>query len=48
MFVKSISYVHDPEAAQKWFEIFVELIQEEILRDLNTPKVGQHSEEEPL
>lgn len=29
--VKSISYVHSPEAAKKWFETYVELV----LRQLN-------------
>ena len=26
--LRSISYIHDPEAAQKWFQLYVELLVE--------------------
>jgi hypothetical protein len=28
----SISYVHDPEAAQQWFEIYIEVLKQELLK----------------
>ncbi|MBN6187952.1 hypothetical protein JQN58_13830 [Aneurinibacillus sp. BA2021] len=30
--VRSVSYVHDPEAAQKWFEIYIDLIKQTLLK----------------
>ena len=29
--IHSVSYVHDPEAAEKWFAIYVELIKKKLL-----------------
>jgi hypothetical protein len=33
--IRSIQYVHDPEAAQKWFQIWVDIVREELLRSVN-------------
>jgi hypothetical protein len=33
--VQSIKYVYDPEAAEKWFEIWVDLVLEELLKSVN-------------
>lgn len=30
--LESISYVHDPEAAKKWFELYIDLIKQEIIK----------------
>ncbi|WP_017754228.1 hypothetical protein [Calidifontibacillus oryziterrae] len=31
LIIQSISYVHDPYAAQKWFEIYVEMVKRQLL-----------------
>ncbi|WP_170110138.1 hypothetical protein [Peribacillus acanthi] len=31
--IKSISYVHDPEAAKKWFELYVNLVTEKLIQE---------------
>lgn len=31
--LESISYVHDPDAAKKWFEIYIELIKSQLLKE---------------
>lgn len=28
----SISYIHDPDAAQKWFDIYIEMVKQELLK----------------
>ncbi|KAA1186174.1 hypothetical protein [Paenibacillus sp. B2(2019)] len=30
--IRSISYVHDPEAAQKWFEMYVEILTDGLIQ----------------
>ncbi|MEK4509686.1 hypothetical protein [Paenibacillus sp. FSL K6-2524] len=30
--IRSISYVHDPEAAQKWFELYVEILTDGLIQ----------------
>lgn len=30
--IETISYVHDPDAATKWFELYIELIKQEIVK----------------
>ncbi|SEB93461.1 hypothetical protein [Paenibacillus sp. GP183] len=34
--IASVSFVHDPEAAKKWFEIYVESIKEQLINELDT------------
>jgi len=29
----SVQYVHDPEAAQKWFDLYVECVKEKVLKE---------------
>ncbi|WP_191992006.1 hypothetical protein [Bacillus aerolatus] len=29
----SVSYVHDPEAAEKWFQIYMDLLLDEMKKD---------------
>ncbi|MGG3522036.1 hypothetical protein ABES33_19455 [Bacillus pseudomycoides] len=28
--ITSVSYVHDPESAQKWFEAYIEIVEKEL------------------
>ncbi|WP_260857079.1 hypothetical protein [Bacillus thuringiensis] len=30
--ITSVSYVHDPESAQKWFEAYVEIVKQELMK----------------
>ena len=30
----SVQYVHDPEAAQKWFDLYIECVKEKMLQKL--------------
>lgn len=30
--IRSISYVHDPEAAHKWFELYVEILTDGLIQ----------------
>ncbi|MGE6313701.1 hypothetical protein ACQKD6_25205 [Bacillus cereus] len=30
--ITSVSYVHDPESAQKWFEAYVEIVEKELFK----------------
>lgn len=32
--VTSVSYVHDPEAAEKWFEIYVEILKKQLIKSV--------------
>ncbi|WP_175428325.1 hypothetical protein [Bacillus solimangrovi] len=36
--LESISYVHDPEAAKKWFEIYIEIVKKQLLKQQSNPK----------
>ncbi|HHB2060828.1 TPA: hypothetical protein ACOQ5G_003672 [Bacillus cereus] len=29
----SVQYVHDPEAAQKWFDLYIECVKEKVLKE---------------
>jgi hypothetical protein len=31
--IKGISYIHDPEAAKKWFEFYINLVQEQLIQE---------------
>lgn len=31
--VNSVSYVHDPDAARKWFDIIIEILKEEFEKE---------------
>ncbi|MFD1738346.1 hypothetical protein ACFSCX_17625 [Bacillus salitolerans] len=31
--IKSISYVHDPEAAKKWFDLYLNLVKEKLIQE---------------
>ncbi|MCX2829458.1 hypothetical protein RGU76_17655 [Bacillus pseudomycoides] len=28
----SVSYIHDPESAQKWFEAYIEIVKKELTK----------------
>ncbi|MGE7868013.1 MULTISPECIES: hypothetical protein [Bacillus cereus group] len=30
--ITSVSYVHDPESAQKWFEAYVKIVEKELVK----------------
>ncbi|MED2784816.1 hypothetical protein P4257_22535 [Bacillus thuringiensis] len=30
--ITSVSYVHDPESAQKWFEAYIEIVEKELAK----------------
>lgn len=32
--VTSVSYVHDPEAATKWFEVYVEILKKQLIKSV--------------
>ncbi len=32
--IQSISYVHDPCAAQKWFEIYIDIVKKQLLENV--------------
>lgn len=36
--VTSVSYVHDPQAAEKWFEIYIEILKKAILENAEKSK----------
>lgn len=36
--IESISYVNDPEAAQKWFEIYIEIVKKALIKELSQNK----------
>lgn len=33
--IASISYVHDPESAQKWFEAYIKIVEKELVKAIN-------------
>ncbi|MGE7871716.1 hypothetical protein [Bacillus paramycoides] len=33
--ITSVSYVHDPESAQKWFEAYIEIVEKELIKVIN-------------
>ncbi|WP_369902419.1 hypothetical protein [Bacillus manliponensis] len=41
--LRSISYIHDPDAAKKWFEVYVELLVEVIKQNDSKDKDGLHT-----
>ncbi|WP_345243228.1 hypothetical protein [Pontibacillus salipaludis] len=40
--VASVQYVHDPEAMQDWFEVYIELFKEELISNASKQKKGEH------
>ncbi|MFS0558186.1 hypothetical protein [Brevibacillus sp. 179-C9.3 HS] len=30
--IESVSYIHDPEAAKQWFDLYVEIMKEGLLK----------------
>lgn len=36
--VVSVQYVHDPEAAKEWMELYVEMTKNSILNEVNSKK----------
>jgi len=30
--ITSVSYVHDPESAQKWFEAYIDIVEKELVK----------------
>ncbi|KRF18646.1 hypothetical protein [Paenibacillus sp. Soil787] len=43
--VRSLSYVNDPEAAQKWFELYVEILADRLVRQSAIIKANEHINE---
>ncbi|MGY3372937.1 hypothetical protein [Bacillus toyonensis] len=33
--ITSVSYVHEPESAQKWFEAYIEIVEKELIKVIN-------------
>ncbi|SFQ82011.1 hypothetical protein SAMN04487920_106174 [Bacillus mycoides] len=33
--ITSVSYVHDPESAQKWFEAYIKIVEKELVKEIN-------------
>ncbi|WP_439033545.1 hypothetical protein ABEV81_03030 [Bacillus paranthracis] len=33
--ITSVSYVHDPESARKWFEAYIEIVEKELIKVIN-------------
>ncbi|MDR7319674.1 hypothetical protein [Brevibacillus nitrificans] len=40
--VESVSFVHDPEAAEKWFQLLVEMLKERLVLHASKQKVQGH------
>ncbi|GED32363.1 hypothetical protein P9G84_19065 [Brevibacillus centrosporus] len=40
--ITSISFVHDPDAAKKWFNIFVEIVADHMLEKASNEYEEQH------
>ncbi|MED4354319.1 hypothetical protein P9265_18670 [Schinkia azotoformans] len=32
--IHSISYVHDPDGAKKWFEIYIDIVKKQLLENV--------------
>ena len=41
--LRSISYIHDPEVAQKWFQLYVELLVEVMKQNDSMDKDDVHT-----
>lgn len=36
--IESISYIHDPDSAQEWFEIYLDIVKKELLKQAEKEK----------
>lgn len=41
--IKSISYVHDPDAMKRWMDLYVELLKEEFENELAIHSSSSHN-----
>lgn len=36
--IESISYVHDPDAAKEWFEVYLEIVKKALIKEVEKQK----------
>lgn len=41
--IKSISYVHDPDAMKRWMDLYVDLLKEELENELAIHRPSSHT-----